>query len=296
MRASTFAVVAATMLLTTTATAQPPESVSQTSPSRLTSLGAVEVPRLGEILQRRQELGLSGSQVQTVEKLALEIVRETIRRQADLMIAQLDLEILLDPPPTEEVDVAKAEVKFREIEWMRTDLRLALVRAIEAAKGALTPDQRAKLGTAMTAGRPALSSPPGPPAPPDPPDLPGKSGPRGQSPSAVILVRGAPGHAPSGGGASRPGGGSAPHVPPPSHRPAPGTHFDVHRHYDRGPHARFFVGPSFSFWWDPYWTYAPPPVYSTPPPQAYWYYCPSLGTYYPTAPNCPDPWVPVPIS
>ncbi|MGH7344237.1 MAG: DUF3300 domain-containing protein [Candidatus Rokuibacteriota bacterium] len=30
------------------------------------------------------------------------------------------------------------------------------------------------------------------------------------------------------------------------------------------------------------------------PPQSYWYYCPSAGAYYPTAPSCPEPWIKVP--
>ena len=27
------------------------------------------------------------------------------------------------------------------------------------------------------------------------------------------------------------------------------------------------------------------------PAQSYWYYCPSAGAYYPTAPTCPEPWI-----
>jgi uncharacterized protein DUF3300 len=30
------------------------------------------------------------------------------------------------------------------------------------------------------------------------------------------------------------------------------------------------------------------------PPESYWYYCASAGTYYPTAPTCPEPWIKVP--
>jgi hypothetical protein len=37
---------------------------------------------------------------------------------------------------------------------------------------------------------------------------------------------------------------------------------------------------------------SPAPVYAAPPP-TYWYYCRSLGAYYPYVPNCPEPWVPV---
>src|SRR5262249_61681613 len=37
----------------------------------------------------------------------------------------------------------------------------------------------------------------------------------------------------------------------------------------------------------------PAPAYAPPPPPTYWYYCQSLGAYYPYVPNCPEPWVPV---
>jgi hypothetical protein len=37
----------------------------------------------------------------------------------------------------------------------------------------------------------------------------------------------------------------------------------------------------------------PVPDYAPPPPPTYWYYCRSLGAYYPYVPNCPEPWVPV---
>jgi hypothetical protein len=87
-----------------------------------------------------------------------------------------------------------------------------------------------------------------------------------------------------------------------------------HGHRFHG-HGRFFisVGPAF-YWGYPYW-YPPPsyyvytplpavvqesPTYAqstptpAPAPQAYWYYCASVEAYYPTAPNCPEPWVKVP--
>jgi hypothetical protein len=37
-----------------------------------------------------------------------------------------------------------------------------------------------------------------------------------------------------------------------------------------------------------------PPAYAAPAPPAYWYYCPSVGAYYPYTPTCPEAWVPVP--
>jgi len=82
-----------------------------------------------------------------------------------------------------------------------------------------------------------------------------------------------------------------------------------------------FIGLGAPLWWGPrpVW-YGPPPVYFPPAPvyvspprvivaeepvyverapaaplsSSYWYYCPSLGGYYPNVPTCPESWVPVP--
>jgi hypothetical protein len=70
-------------------------------------------------------------------------------------------------------------------------------------------------------------------------------------------------------------------------------------------------GPYWGPWWygPPayYWpgydrSYAPyeaapaaePTVYIERRSDGYWYYCPSAGAYYPTAPSCPEAWVTVP--
>jgi hypothetical protein len=82
-----------------------------------------------------------------------------------------------------------------------------------------------------------------------------------------------------------------------------------------------YVGFGAPLWWGPrpVW-YGPPPVYyppapvyvspprvivaeepvyverapAAPLPSSYWYYCPSLGGYYPNVPTCPESWVQVP--
>jgi len=68
----------------------------------------------------------------------------------------------------------------------------------------------------------------------------------------------------------------------------------------------------YPYWRHPYWPYAPyayypPPVIVTEPPvyiqrpaapepaaAGYWYYCESAKAYYPTVPECPEPWIRVP--
>lgn len=65
-------------------------------------------------------------------------------------------------------------------------------------------------------------------------------------------------------------------------------------------------GGRLGWWWiaNGLWYFYPAPVYpypdpyrppviavpAQPAPPAYWYYCPSLGGYYPYVPRCPVPW------
>ena len=120
-----------------------------------------ERPLITLMLRHRDELGLSPDQVQSLERLRTDFQREAIRRDADLRIAEMELATLLDADP---VDLAKAETKLREIERLRTDLRLARIRTLEQGKAQLSPEQRAKLRTLLTEPRaPHLRT--GPPHP-----------------------------------------------------------------------------------------------------------------------------------
>jgi Spy/CpxP family protein refolding chaperone len=253
----------------------PPAAAMPSGPG-IAEPDGIPLPVVGVILDHEQELGLSASQVEALRRLGLDVLRATIRRQADLMVARVDLWTLLDREPDEAMDVAGAEAKIRETAQIGTDLDIAFLRAIEAAKSQLTPEQRSKL-TALLAE-----------------DSSGQADPQGTS-EPPGAARGA-GHAPSGGAVSRPSGGR-----PPAGRPPGGGHVAVRPHFD---HGRGFIGVG-SFWWGtpyPYWdypepVYAPPPVVLEPPvyiqqePPAYWYYCPSARGYYPSVPTCPEPWL-----
>jgi hypothetical protein len=64
--------------------------------------------------------------------------------------------------------------------------------------------------------------------------------------------------------------------------------------------AGAFTGVVLGSAFAPVYAYPAPPVYVAPPstyappPPSYWYFCRSAGAYYPYAPSCPEPWVPVP--
>jgi Spy/CpxP family protein refolding chaperone len=108
------------------------------------------------ILSHRDKLGLSADQVRQLERLRDDFQRESIRKDADQRIAELDLERLLEGPS---VDMARVEAKIREIEKLRADLRLARIRAVEKGKEQLTPEQRAKLQDILGEASPARPRP-----------------------------------------------------------------------------------------------------------------------------------------
>lgn len=107
-----------------------------------------ERPLITMMLHHRGELGLTPDQVSRLETLRGEFAREAIRREADIRIAELDLETLLAGDP---VDLPRVEAKVRELAQLRAELRIARLRTIEQGKAVLTPEQRSRL-QAMLAG------------------------------------------------------------------------------------------------------------------------------------------------
>src|SRR3990170_1035448 len=60
-----------------------------------------ERPLITLMLRHKDELGLSASQVQSLERLRADFQREAIRRDADLRIAEMDLTTLLEREPVD---------------------------------------------------------------------------------------------------------------------------------------------------------------------------------------------------
>lgn len=118
--------------------------------------GREEKPLISIMLENREELGLSAEQVNSLEQLRRDFQRESIRRDADMRIAQMDLDTLLSAST---VDMAKVEAKIREIERLRADVRIARIRTIEKGKQQLTAEQRKKLQEIVSESAPARSKP-----------------------------------------------------------------------------------------------------------------------------------------
>ena len=75
--------------------------------------------------------------------------KESIQKKADLQIAELELRELRNSDP---VDLKAAEAKIRQIESLRSDLRILHLRTHEEVKGMLTPEQKIKLESFMEKG------------------------------------------------------------------------------------------------------------------------------------------------
>jgi Spy/CpxP family protein refolding chaperone len=107
------------------------------------------MPTLAAIaLRHRAEIGLTPQQVESLEKLQMDARRAGIQGRANVQLAALDLGGLLRTDP---VDMTKVEAKVREIEKLRADGRIAMIRTNEQSKAQLTADQRDKLKALMQA-------------------------------------------------------------------------------------------------------------------------------------------------
>jgi Spy/CpxP family protein refolding chaperone len=124
-----------------------------------------ERPLISIMLSHRQELELSPTQAQELERLRADFQREAVKRDADQRVAEMDLARLLTVDP---VDLGQVEAKVREIERLRSDLRLARIRTIEQGKAQLTREQRGKLAALLAEPwppRPRAGTRPAPPPP-----------------------------------------------------------------------------------------------------------------------------------
>jgi len=101
-----------------------------------------ERPLITFMLDQREKLGLTSPQVQQLEKIRNDFRRQVIRSDADLKVAEMDLETLLKSDP---VDMKNVEAKIREMEKIKGDLRFARIQAVEEGKGLLSQEQRVKL-------------------------------------------------------------------------------------------------------------------------------------------------------
>lgn len=111
-----------------------------------------------DLAQMRKALALSDEQVERLRAGQRPFQKETILTLASLKVAELELADLL---AAEKVDFGKVEAKLKEMEGMRTKVRLAHVKATVAVKGILSLEQLEKLQGMSESAPP----PPAPAAP-----------------------------------------------------------------------------------------------------------------------------------
>jgi Spy/CpxP family protein refolding chaperone len=94
-------------------------------------------------------LNLDEQQKASIGEIKSRMMKETIRRKADMQIAQIELKDLLKRDP---VDMKAVEAKMKQLEIMKTEMHLSHIKAMEDCKARLTPEQRKKLKEMMEAG------------------------------------------------------------------------------------------------------------------------------------------------
>jgi len=113
-----------------------------------------------DMAQMRKTLALSDEQSEKMRAGLRPLQKEAILTLASLKVAELELADLLAGA---KVDFGKVEAKLKEIEAMRTNVRLAHLKAAEAVKGVLSKEQLEQLQKAVE------STPVPAPAAPAPP-------------------------------------------------------------------------------------------------------------------------------
>jgi Spy/CpxP family protein refolding chaperone len=87
----------------------------------------------------KAELGLSDAQTKQAKAILFQVMKANIKGRADLQIAEIELQEILEAEP---VEITHVEAKLKGIEGLRTTLRLNMIKAHEQAKAMLTPEQR----------------------------------------------------------------------------------------------------------------------------------------------------------
>jgi Spy/CpxP family protein refolding chaperone len=101
-----------------------------------------ERPLISLMLASKEQLGLTADQERTLRELRANFQKESIRQTAEIDVAELELNGLLEQ---EKVDVAKVEALAKKSAMLQADLRVGRVKTIETGKAILTPEQRGKL-------------------------------------------------------------------------------------------------------------------------------------------------------
>ena len=105
--------------------------------------GSIQAEReIESLLKLGHRLELSDAQRSQMEDLVRSVRKDRIRRQADLHVAEIELEELLNK---EKVDLSKVRGKLKEMESLRTDLKFAGIKAWQDGLKLLNEEQWKRL-------------------------------------------------------------------------------------------------------------------------------------------------------
>lgn len=94
------------------------------------------------LLKYAKGFGLTDEQVAKLKAIQLDLDKTRIRTEADIMVAERELQALLED---EKSDMAAIEAKVKQSEELEVGLRVAAIKAKRDAKAVLTPEQRERL-------------------------------------------------------------------------------------------------------------------------------------------------------
>ena len=94
-------------------------------------------------------LNLSEQQKALIGEIESRMMKETIRRTADMRIVEIELKEILSQDP---VDMKAVEAKVKQLEMIKTNMHISHIQAMEDFKAKLTPEQRTKLREMIEAG------------------------------------------------------------------------------------------------------------------------------------------------
>jgi Spy/CpxP family protein refolding chaperone len=94
-------------------------------------------------------LGLDEKQKKEIREMEDRLMKEMIRKRADMQVAKIELKTILNKDP---VDIEAVETKIKRIEALKTEMHLSIIKAGEELKTRLTPDQRKKFKEMMEIG------------------------------------------------------------------------------------------------------------------------------------------------
>lgn len=91
--------------------------------------------------KRLAGLGLDEKQKAVIKEINSRVMKSTIKKRADIEIAKIELQDILD---RETVDLSAAETAVKKTETLMAEVHLMHIKAMEEIKSKLTPEQRKK--------------------------------------------------------------------------------------------------------------------------------------------------------